>query len=358
MNRTDDLVLVTGALLIALATTATAQAAPSSVRYTEVRIHQLHEMIRLQGDVVAVHRAVVASEVAGLVTDLVVREGTEVAKGAPLAQLRRKTFELARAATSAQLEEARARLDQSERRLARARRLFEGEVIGESDVDDTHSDRAAWAARVASLEAELSRTEDWLEHSTIRAPFAGVIVERYTDLGEWVSQGGRVVELLSLDELEVKVEVPERYYGRIKDGSPARVWFSNLGLEVNTEIRSIVPLADPRARTFPVRMRIAATGRRLGVGMLAEVALASGEPRESLIVPKDAVISQGADRFVLVIDDESTIEKVPVETGAAVGDWLAVTGSIEAGARVVTRGNERLFPGTQVQGELLEYALP
>ena len=97
---------------------------------------------------------------------------------------------------------------------------------------------------------------------------------------------------------------------------------------------------------------------RIGVGMLAQVALPAGETYRATVVPKDAIVQQGHERVVYRLNGEGTVERIPIETGAGVGSWIAVSGPIEAGHKIITRGNERLFPGQTVEGEPLEYKLP
>jgi multidrug efflux pump subunit AcrA (membrane-fusion protein) len=83
-----------------------------------------------------------------------------------------------------------------------------------------------------------------------------------------------------------------------------------------------------------------------------------GDPEPALMVPKDAVVNQAGSRMVYRVGDDDTVEPVPVEVGSAAGDWYAVTGPLEAGQRVVTRGNERLRPGQKVAPQPMEYELP
>jgi RND family efflux transporter MFP subunit len=178
-------------------------------------------------------------------------------------------------------------------------------------------------------------------------------------MGEWLDVGGPVVELVALDELEVRVEVPERHYSSLSPGAPAQVTFESLpGLEVKGKVSAIVPRAETQARTFPVKVRIPGGGGRIGVGMLAQVAMPAGESYRATVIPKDAVVSQGREKVVYLLNGDGTVSPVPVETGAGVGVWVAVNGGIQAGQKVITRGNERLFPGQSVRGEPLEYALP
>jgi RND family efflux transporter MFP subunit len=168
-----------------------------------------------------------------------------------------------------------------------------------------------------------------------------------------------VSELASLHDLEIRVDVPERYFAELEKGAEASVRFEALqGYEVTGKIEAIVPSANPQARTFPLKVRIANPEARIGAGMLARVALPAGDAYRALVVPKDAVVVRGRDRMVYRLEDDDTVQLVPVETGAGVGSWVEIRAGLTPGARVVTRGNERLRPGQAVVGEVGEHGLP
>jgi len=343
---------------VALATVTVAQQA-SPVRFTEVQNHEVRRSIRLPGSVEARTASVVATEVAGYVVAVDVQEGDRVRKGQPLARLRTIWFELQLQEAEGRLKEARARLQLAESKLRRARELFEDEVISQDELDDAVSENAAWQGRVDQTTAEIAQLNLALDRCTIRAPFNGVAVTKRTDLGQWIDQGGPVFEMVELDNLEVRVEVPERLFAQLRQGAAAEVELEALGgSRVAGHIDKIVPRADPRARSFPIKVRIANPDGRIGVGMLAQVSLAAGDTYAAVVVPKDAVVRQGAQEILFRINDDQTVEPVPVRSGQALGEWVVVDGPVAPGDRVVTRGNERLFPGQPVQGELLEYPLP
>jgi RND family efflux transporter MFP subunit len=178
-------------------------------------------------------------------------------------------------------------------------------------------------------------------------------------VGQWLAVGGPVVELLDLEELEVVLDVPERHFVSLKEASPARVSFEALpGIEMAGRISAVIPRAAAETRTFPVKVRFANRGHRVGVGMLAQVELGGGEGYTALVVPKDAVVRQGDGGLVYRIGGGNTVEPVTVATRGAVGAWIEVVGPLAAGDRVVTRGNERLFPGQPVAPTAVPYALP
>jgi RND family efflux transporter MFP subunit len=294
-----------------------------------------------------------------LVVALEFREGQAVRKDRPVARLRTDWHELRLRAAEGRLQEAGARLELAESQLARARRLVADEIISQEDLDDASSEFSAWEGRRAQSLAEIAQLELTLERCIIRAPFDGVIVRKRTEVGQWIDVGSPVAEIVALDQLEVRVEVPENYFFEIANGAEAIVTFESLpGDELIGRVEGIIPRADPQARTFPIKVAISNPERRIGVGMLAEVALPLGDPYRAVVVPKDALVRQGNAEIVFRIAKDGTVEPVPVVRGTGIGSWVAVEGPIAPGEQIVTRGNERLRPGQEVEGDLQEYPLP
>lgn len=350
---------------LALATCLAIDAAPSGaqpevpVRFTEARQHQVHQTLRLTGSVEARRIATLATEVAGVVAELLVSEGTEIRRGSPLARLRRESIELRARAARGQLAEAEARLKSAELRLERTSELQDSEVVSRQQVDDAAYDSEAWQGRVAQLRAEVAQLERDLENTTVRAAFSGVVGREHCQIGEWLDVGDPVVELISLDALEVRLEVPERRFDDVVPDASARLRFEALpDFDALGTVRAIVPRADARSRTFPVLVELPNEDRRVGVGMLAQVDLAIGRPVRATVVPKDAVVTRDQESIVFVLEGDSRVRRVVVETGAGVGQWVAVSGAIEPGERVVTRGNEALSDGQTISGTARTYPLP
>ncbi len=355
-------VIAVGTVALACAAVSPAPAQnppPSPVRYTEAREHAVRRTIDLPGSVESRTSSLVAGEVEGLVMDLLAREGDTVRMGQPVARLRTEALELRQRSSRAQLKEAEARLKVAELTLARARELYESKVASEQQFDETQYEFNARAGHVEQLAAEIARIEHDLSRCTIRAPFAGVVTAKHTEVGQWLPVGGPVIEMMSLADIEVRVEVPERYFQSLDPRAGATITFDSLpGLQVMGRVSAIIPRADPQARTFPVKLTISNKEGRIGIGMLARVSLPAGGSYRATVVPKDAVVSQGAERVVYVINDDQTVSPVKVQPHEGVGSWIVIEGAVQAGQRVVTRGNERLRPGLSVQAAPLEYELP
>lgn len=332
---------------------------PTPVRYTEAREHAVNRVLRLPGAVESRTAGLVASEVAGLVIELPAREGHAVRRDQPLARLRSTALELRLQAADGQLREAQARAHLAETTLTRARELFAQKVTSEQQLDDASSELSAWQGRLETLTAEIERIKFEIDRSTIRAPYDGTVTVEIAEIGTWIAIGSPVVEMVALDDLEVRVDVPERYYRNLQPKGLVAVTFGSLpGLEVEGRISAVIPRADPQARTFPLKVRIPNQGRRIGVGMLAEVALPSGETYRATVVPKDAIVRQGQEFVVFLLNGDQTVERAAITTSEGAGDWVVVEGAVKPGQKVITRGNERLQAGQPVRGEPVAYALP
>jgi len=195
----------------------------------------------------------------------------------------------------------------------------------------------------------------------VRAPFAGVVVAQRCELGEWVEVGGPVVEIVDLSRLEVVVRVPERHFASAVEGASAVVRVDALpGLELAGKIVAVIPRADLGSRAFPVKVAVDNSDGKLAVGMSATVELAAGQLRTAVLVPKDALLGEGLKRQVFRLEETAEgalAQIVEVALGSGSGAWIEVVG-LEAGDRVVTRGNERLMDGMAVAAQVVEYPAP
>jgi RND family efflux transporter MFP subunit len=334
------------------------QMPPTPVRFTEAQAHRVRGVVRLPGSVEPKTTSLVASEIGGLTVEFPVREGDSVRKGQLLARLNARQLELRLGEIDAQLREAEARLKLSERNLERARELFESQIFSQQQLDDNTYEVNALRARLATLASQKSQLEYDIERTDIVAPFDGVVTREETQVGQWLGAGSPVVELMATD-VEVVVSAPERYYRQLRPGSKVPIVFESLnGLRVMGTVAAVVPKADPQARTYPVRLTFPNQGGKIPAGMLAEATLPGGDAYDAVIVPKDAVVTRGAEKTIFLLNGDNTVEPLRVGTGAGAGDWVEVQGSLRAGQRVITRGNERLRPGQKVNPEPLSYELP
>jgi RND family efflux transporter MFP subunit len=361
------------------------------------------------GSVAPSKESVVGSEFGGLVVSFLAREGQRVAEKQPLAELssailderiaaaraerdlrQQELAELEAGSRAEEIAGGRARLKSAEidiesRRwkLEAAKRLFDGKNISEDELRDARltlesaeaarDDAAASLAlleagprqerieqaraRLKAQEAELARLEEERRRYVIRAPFDGYVLEELTEVGQWLNPGSPVARVAALDEVDFVVPILEDYVSGLPRDLEVQVRLNALPALSLTQARArlfaIVPQADERGRTFPVKFRLANT--RVGddvlvkAGMFGSVTLPVEAEREMLLVPKDAIVLGGPQPLVYVANADGSVIPVPVTLGVSKGDQVQVLGRLEAGQQVVTKGNERIFPGMRVR---------
>lgn len=345
-------------LLLAQAPPGGARPAPP-VEFTEAMSYSLGASLELPGSVEALRRADVATQVEGLVVKLLVREGDRVKRDQKLAELDTASLDTRKKTLEADVIEAETRLRSAESRHRRAQSLFQGELISDEQLDNARFEQEALEAHRVSLRASIDELELQLRQSVILAPFDGAVTAKLTEVGQWVQEGAAVVTLLSLEELEVAIEVPEVHIGRVRLGQSASVKLDAYPTQpLAGKVSVIVPEADPAARTFPVKISVPSGDGRVRTGMTATVTLAPSSPRQATIIPKDALVSEGDGWIIFALQPDDTVKQVAVVIGEGVGQWVESRGEVQPGERVITRGNERLRPGQTVRPAPREYPAP
>jgi len=165
-----------------------------------------------------------------------------------------------------------------------------------------------------------------------------------------VKTGDPIAELVDLNPVYANGPVGERKISLLQKGLTATVVVDALpGRSFAGTVTQIVPRADPRSRTFPVKVRIPNEDGRLKSGMLARVTVSVGNGHPGLLVPKDAVVRRGADEVVFVVEN-GVAKQVKVKTGRAVQQLLEIHNSdLKPNQEVVIIGNESLTGGAKVR---------
>ena len=336
------------------------QAAPVGV--DAVRAETSSETASVLGRIVARREGEVAARVSAAVDEVEVRVGDHVAAGDLLVRLDTTRLELDRALADAEHEAAVAdhaatlrQLDLLRQERDRLDRLKGSAAFSKARLDDKLTEITVTESRVKAAAARLERARVALDYRTtdladaaIRAPYAGVVVEKRVSAGAFVRVGDPVLVMIDDLDVEIEADVPAMRLERLSPGE--QLTFQIGGDPLEARIRAIIPVENPLTRTRAVRFEPVTwgDGTVLAIGQSVTVDLPVGELREVLTVHKDAVIVQQGQRIVFVVDKESKAQPRPVQLGAAIGGRFEVVDGLAPGELVVTRGNERLRPGQEV----------
>jgi RND family efflux transporter MFP subunit len=348
MNRTIPWRL--GVLLLALGTTAAAQMPPTLVTTDSVKQMEFYDQITLVGRTQAIANSRIVAEVSGRVVQINAPEGNRVGKGNILVSIDPRRTSYALDAKRAEVAQAVAQLDFARKELARSRNLHKQTLVSEGklDEDEANATRAEeWHKQMMAQENQLALD---LDNCSIRAPYGGFTVRQLVDIGEWVSPGTPVYEMVDLNRVKVNVDLPERFFGHVATGTEVSIAVTgNTGAPITGRISGIAPNANEDTHTYRVIVMVDNKNHSLGGGMLVRATLSLNEKFTSLAVTKDAIIRQGAQTLVYTIADGKAVP-IPVIVGSTDGDMIAVTGEgLSEGMQVVIRGNERIHPGSPVR---------
>lgn len=314
---------------------------------------QVAEELRLTGTLTAERSARLSPRVDGLVARLRVDAGDRVRAGQPLLELDAAVAGLALERARAGRAEAEARHDESQRLAEEARRLVAERHLPRTELDRREADaKLAAAALAASRAAEREQAEIVRRH-TLPAPFAGVVARRLTDVGEWVSRGTPVLELVATDRVRLDVQAPQERFTQVRENAQVRVLADALGGEaLPGRVVARVPVGDPSARTFLVRIVIESAAGRLLPGTSATAVIELPGAQQALVVPRDALLRYPDGTHSVFVLDEAQGRQTAVERRVRLGRsgaQVEILEGIRPGDRVVIRGNESLRNGQPVR---------
>jgi RND family efflux transporter MFP subunit len=291
---------------------------------------------------------VVASDGAGKLLETFVERGDVVKKGALLARLDVSDAALAAAEASASARAARAEEDHAKLECARADRLFAANVIARAELERLKASCNTATASASAAGARASRASKQVADGRIRAPFDGVVVERFVTTGEYVMPGSRVVELVAQGPMRLDLDVPEAAALRLAPGDRVRFTVGPIAdQKFSATVRFLGPVLDPKSRHRTVEAIVDDRDPRLVPGMFATTRLVLSS-HKTVAIPEQAIAGTPASPRAFVVDDGRLVERV-LQLGEREGGFVAVTKGIAAGERVVTKPSPELRDGLRAQ---------
>jgi len=323
----------------------------------------------LVGDLIAVRKATIPSEVAGKVVELPVDEGTKVVGGKTLlARIDDTWTTLAEAKIATQIAEKEATLAFEKDELKRYESMLKDDAVPLSEVEQERTIIKQLHASLSQLNVALKEIQERKARLDIIAPFDGSVVAKYAELGEYVPIGSQIVDIVSTGRIDARIMVPEESLPLLDVGIELDIVVDALELELRGKVFSINAQGSVGSRTFPVRLELDDQNGKLMPGMGVSVFVPVMRESTELLVPRDAVLTKpdGSTIWVLKPKDAErglpgqpvtlVAEPVPVRVLSHTRDSYAISCDRDAdkdlvtpGAKVVTEGLERLIPGAVVR---------
>jgi RND family efflux transporter MFP subunit len=363
MSRT---LLLLGLLAVApalLNTPAAGQSEGKLVRVDTVKRVVLSQTVPVLGRLVARQAGMVAARVSAPVKAFHVEVGDRVDVGQAIAGLDAGILSAKRDLMAGRLGEVqanlsvrKAQLKLAQQEFKRLERLKKSTAFNQARYDDARQNAAIAKAElrqaeaaIAAAQADLDLTEIDLRNTEVRAPYAGIVVERLVEAGAYVQVGAPLIRMLGDRSLEIEADVPFKNLTGLTIGTEISISLDD-GTLHSAVVRALIPSENPLTRTRVVRLvpKFGETSRPLANDQSVTLQIPLGAKRKVLSVHKDAIVRRRGQNVVFVVDGEET-EARPVDLGAAVGNRLEVLDGLVEGDRVVVRGNERLKQGDKVR---------
>jgi membrane fusion protein (multidrug efflux system) len=323
--------------------------APIAVKAVEVKELKVPRTLTLSGSLIGSEEAKVAAGAAGKVVSTHVERGAVVHKGAILAKLDARTVGAQAEEAAAQVESLKAQAAQAQLDCARTDQLFEKGAISKAEHDRgrTQCQTTKWG--VSAAEARKNLIAEQLRDTEIRAPFSGMIVERFVSAGEYVRPDSPVVELVDVDNLRVELTVPEADVTQVRQGMPIDFHTASNegGPAYRGKVRYVGPSVRKQTRDAVVEAAVENQGHDLRPGVFVQARLALGV--QSLpAVPAAAVRSEGALRHVFVVTGDHLEDRL-VQLADPVDGMSPVIAGLKAGEKIAAEVTSEMRDGAKVQ---------
>ena len=342
---------------------AAPRVAMPTVEISKVRLGPLNEKVFLVGALKPVAQVDVVSKMTGRIDQLNAEIGDWVRKGTLIAKVDEDEVRQQVNRAAAVLEVAKASLSQKEtdleilkKELDRTVELHENQLIPRRDLDTAEARyRGAIAqeklaeAQIDQAQAELRELRVRLDNTRILAPISGLVGKRHLDNGALVNPSMPVVSLVDLSTMVMEINAPEKDLVKIRAGLEA-----NIVLDAYPEqkfkgrVIRLSPILDPATRTGSVEIEVPNPKMMLKAEMFARVELDLGTRHNTLLVPREALVSHDQQRGVFKIQDDIARFQ-PVDAGVTQGGDVEVISGLKEGEAVITLGVNLVKNGDKVQ---------
>ena len=310
------------------------------VEAATARADTVVDAILATGQMEAMQSIELRPDIEGRVVRILVREGSTVGQGTAL-------FKIDDAELTARVAQTEAERDLARQSLTRTRDLLSQKASSQAELERAEATMRSNEAQLELLKVRLSRT-------VVRAPFAGVVGQRFVSLGDYVTTSTRLAALQTVTPQRAAFQVPERYAEQLQPGQNVSFRVAALpGREFSGTVDFVDPIVQLPGRTIMVKARVPNPRRELQSGMFIEARLATAVRPNAVVIPEDAVLPLQGSNFVWVVADGKATRR-QVELGVRTPGFVEVKSGVENAEQVVVGGQERLGEGAPVQATLVQ----
>ncbi len=325
-------------------TVAKADNSAAVVQVDNVIDIEISPVVWVPGDIISRYDSKISSEVEGKVISIV-DAGDFIKKGDVIGKIENTRYKLNYSEIKAEIEPIESQLRFYTSETERLKKLAKDNNAAKNKLEEIESNKNEAIAKIKLIKSRLSSAEDLLMRTTIRAPFTGIITNRYKSLGERVDYNDEIVRLVDTSNSEVQSYIQSESLKYIEIGDL-------LEMKVNSKIvdgivTKLIPVADNISKLYEIR--IAFKNDSWPIGAAVEIACPINNKQKVLAVPRDALVIRESGVILYRVNSDNRVTPVPIKTGISNKTHIQVIGDIKLNDQIVIRGNERLRPNQPVK---------
>jgi RND family efflux transporter MFP subunit len=322
--------------------------APLHVQTAAAEEQPVPRYLTMTGTLRASEESEMAADATGRVLRTFIERGQSVKRGQLILTLDSRSAALTATAAGAQAKVAQSQLEQARRDCERVKHLLDTGAISQADYDRQTAACTSQQWSAAAAEAQERSATKMLGDASIRAPFDGVIGERYVNVGQYVQPSTRVASIYQTDPLRLEITVPEANVGAIQPDMPVSFTVAAFGeQQFAGRVKYISPNVREATRDLVVEAMVPNADGKLRPGMFAVAKVLLAMP-PTPVVPTAAVVRDETGTRLFVVVGQQIQERL-VQLGETVGDVVAVLSGVKPGDRVVLRPGADVHDGARVE---------
>lgn len=313
----------------------------SLITTIKVKDTLFNHFVELQGSVDTKENIIINAEHPGTLLSVLVKEGQNVKKGQLLAKIDDGGL-------AAQLSQLQVQADLAQTTFERQKRLWDQKIGSEIQFLQAKTQYESVQNSVSQLRSQLAKTN-------IIAPFSGTIDEIISQQGTNVSPGTPIMRIVSLDDMYIDVEVPEKYLSNIEKGTTVKINFPILKDTIESKIRQVSSYINPSNRSFKIQVDVPNNKGQIKPNLTARVNINDYTSEKAILIPQ-SIVSENAEgeQYAYVVTDKDTgdiavAKRVIIKTGHTQGDLIEVLDGIENGDEIIDEGARRVQDNQKVK---------
>lgn len=302
------------------------------------------------GKIKAVNSASLSTRMMGFVNKVHVNVGQKVKKGQLLISINNADLSARKAQTTAGITEAQAAFNSAEKDYERFQNLFAKNSASQKELDDQHANYQMAKARLEGAKQMKNEVESQFAYVDLRAPFSGVITNRFIDEGDMANPGVPLISVEGPGSFEVTASVPEREISKIKSGSEVQVLVKSLDIQLPGTITEVSSSARNTGGRYLVKVVLDKTDAGILSGMYATVQFPvekSGDAT-AMLVPKDAIVHRGELTGIYTVSISNTAILRWIRLGRTLGDKVEVLSGLSTDEEYIVDADSKLFNGVRL----------